>query len=227
MLCYVVSCVCWVLVLCCACYALLWRDDYRDDGWLRLTDWQDLWLCHFVWFVIGEVEVVSWIDMFQFQFQCKLFKLGKLQAQAASWGISFFSAPPAPSKSSAEAAMAGDGPRPTWSGAQTTRGRGARGRGRGNKGSSRGSRSCDSSIASKPQHVITVASSARRSSMKRFNDLKRNVVVCLKLGTDVLKEAEEAPLDLLVTGLDWLDWTSDFSAVQWILKWLKYSLQCT
>jgi hypothetical protein len=38
--------------------------------------------------------------------------------------------------------------------------------------------------------------------MKRFNDLKRNVVVCLKLGTDVLKEAEEAPLDLLVTGLD-------------------------
>jgi hypothetical protein len=53
------------------------------------------------------------------------------------------------------------------------------------------------------------------------------VVVCLKLGTDVLKEAEEAPLDLLVTGLDWLDWTSDFSAVQWILKWLKYSLQCT
>ena len=85
--------------------------------------------------------------------------------------------------------MLGNGNKASSTGRGRGRGRrGSRGdgsHGRGGRGSGRGT----SNAEPKPQHIITTASTWRRTTLKKFNDLLREIDASKQLAQEVLDEA--------------------------------------
>lgn len=168
------------------CVAIWWqclpqaKKPVTDDSWQTVDSVQRL------------QKISNTIKYCQFTVSTGISRLAVISFQGFKFIIA---APRAPSKCASETpvcgsgSMLGNGNKASSTGRGRGRGgRGSRGdgsHGRGGRGSGRGT----SNAEPKPQHIITTASTWRRTTLKKFNDLLREIDASKQLAQEVLDEA--------------------------------------